>query len=789
MFITHSQIELARLAEIARAAERAGRLIPPAFPLEATVAVNPFIGQAKENLATASVRLQRAAGIRSTQSPAEYALALREGRITDADLGEALKTSLLHPKPANIEALKSLVVSGTGEMPKPLPTIADLAAAATGTDWPSIIDKSFSLWASGHFDNGQALWSPAPGLDAFAAWRTWATNDLTAEIAGLAGFCAHVKAVPDTAEKAIQRAADILRLSENAAETVFHRLYMDLGGWSQHARWLLWQAELEGKSDDTLVGLLAIRLIWEEALLAHAPRITADWENTVAAHAAPIKPNMEQIALTILQDATELGQQRQLAYVLNRSETPDTAACKHRSFLQAAFCIDVRSETFRRALESVDPQIETIGFAGFFGLPISHKALGSDVSEAHLPVLLKPTIETDSHCGATCEQKLRITARTTRAWGRFRQAAVSSFAFIEAAGPFYAAKLVKDALGLANKSSTVEPTPRVVGELSADAKAETAAAVLNAMSLKQGHANFVLLLGHGGQVTNNPHKSAYHCGACGGYTGEVSARFLSALLNDPETRSGLAERGITIPDDTLFLAGLHNTTTDKVTLYADDALNGRETDLARIENWLEVAGHSARIERSVRLPGSTPLSVAARAHNWAEVRPEWGLAGCAAFIAAPRSATKGKNFRGRVFLHSYDWKADEGFGTLELILTAPVVVASWISLQYYGSTIAPGVFGGGNKLIHNVVGGIGVVEGNGGRLRPGLPLQSVHDGDKRVHEPMRLSVMIEAPRNAIIDVLERHPDIRDLFDNRWLHLFTLDEGKVDARYKPSLSWY
>jgi hypothetical protein len=55
---------------------------------------------------------------------------------------------------------------------------------------------------------------------------------------------------------------------------------------------------------------------------------------------------------------------------------------------------------------------------------------------------------------------------------------------------------------------------------------------------------------------------------------------------------------------------------------------------------------------------------------------------------------------------------------LELIMTAPVVVASWISLQYYGSSVAPEAFGGGNKLIHNVVGGIGVVEGNGGSLCP-----------------------------------------------------------------------
>jgi hypothetical protein len=114
------------------------------------------------------------------------------------------------------------------------------------------------------------------------------------------------------------------------------------------------------------------------------------------------------------------------------------------------------------------------------------------------------------------------------------------------------------------------------------------------------------------------------------------------------------------------------------------------------------------------------------------------------------SRTAGKSLEGRAFLHTYDWKkdAENGFGVLELIMTAPVVVASWISLQYYGSSVAPQAFGGGNKLIHNVVGGIGVVEGNGGS-RPGLPWQSVHDGEKLAHEPLRLSVMIEAPRSQM----------------------------------------
>ncbi|MEM7666288.1 MAG: DUF2309 domain-containing protein [Pseudomonadota bacterium] len=784
MFLKHSQITPARFSEILGAAEAAARAIPPAFPLDATVAVNPFLGQTCENLAVTSARLARVSGCRITQSPNEYMSAIRDGRISENDLAEALAASDIAGKPADIGVLKVAASAACSISPAPaLPTIADLAAEATGIDWPSVINKTFGQWAAGHFDRGQALWSPTPGEEAFTAWRAWAVHDLTPEIAGLDGFCAHVAGAPDTSERAILSAAEALSLSDAAAETAFHRLYMDLGGWSQHARWLLWQAELAEETDRTLVDLLAIRLIWEEALLAHVPQIAGLWEETVAAHAAPLTPTSDQITLAILQDASDRAHQRQLASALNGS-----ASVEQRPELQAAFCIDVRSEVYRRALESVDAGIETIGFAGFFGLPLSHKAHGSDTVEARLPVLLNAAIETTSAGDPAKDKATRIAARTKRAWGRFRQAAVSSFAFVESMGPVYAVKLIKDALGRSASAPAVEPVPQVVGGLSTETKVDTAEAVLKAMSLTTGHGKIVLLLGHGGNVTNNPHESAYHCGACGGHTGEVSARVLAGLLNDPETRSGLVERGITIPDDTLFVAGLHDTTTDKVTMYTGDLENTPTADLDQVEDWLYEAASIARAERAVSLPGATWNNIDTRAYNWAEVRPEWGLAGCAAFIAAPREATTGKDLGGRAFLHSYDWQADAGFSTLELIVTAPVVVASWISLQYYGSSVAPDVFGSGNKLIHNVVGGIGVIQGNSGRLRPGLPLQAVHDGEKLVHEPLRLSVMVEAPREAILNVLERHPEVRALFDNGWLHLFTLKNGRIDARYRRGLEW-
>ncbi len=768
---------------ILNAAEAAARAIPPAFPLEATVAVNPFLGQTGEDLATASARMSRVAGVSLMRPRADLAAEVAAGRITDDDLAEALLASAARFKPADLGHLKARMAKAAPQA-EALHTVADLAAKATGTDWPAVIARSLGLWAAGHFDRGQALWTPAPGQGAFAAWRAWAVHDLTPELAGLSGFCAHVARTPDTAARAILRAGAALGLTENSAETACHRLLITMGGWAQHARWLLWQAELQGGTDTTLTDLLAIRLIWDEALLAHAPDVAPLWAEVLAIHADPVVPSPDQVLDAILQDAAERAHQRGLSALLTGTPADVTG----RPALQAAFCIDVRSEVFRRALEREGPGIQTIGFAGFFGLPVAHRAFGSDTVQAHLPVLLNPSLTSHAQARPGVEEAARITARTTRAWGRFRQAAVSSFAFVEAAGPFYGAKLIRDALGLQASAQPSEPAPRLDVDMPPEAKAATAAAVLKAMSMTKNHARLVLLFGHGAQMTNNPHESAYHCGACGGQTGEVSARLLAALLNDPVARAGLPAHGLALPDDTVFMAGLHNTTTDQITLYPDTPAPDHAGDLAQARAWLARAGAATLAIRATRLPGASAPTLALRARNWAEVRPEWGLAGCAAFVAAPRSVTQGLDLGGRAFLHSYDWQDDAGFSTLELILTAPVVVASWISLQYYGSAVAPAVFGGGNKLIHNVTGGIGVVEGNGGTLRAGLPWQAVHDGAGLVHEPLRLSVLIEAPAGAISDVLARHSTLGALFDKGWLHLLLLTGGQITARYRPGLTW-
>lgn len=488
------------------------------------------------------------------------------------------------------------------------------------------------------------------------------------------------------------------------------------------------------------------------------------------------------------------------------------AAAPPQPAVQAVFCIDVRSEVLRRALESASDRVQTIGFAGFFGLPIEYQPLGSATARPQLPGLLAPRLRvTDTGTPAElAEQRVQRLA-VQDAWKGFKTSAVSGFSFVESLGLSFAGTLLADAFGRRRPAgperaglrpaehATRKPRLTAVvgdGALELDARCDLAAGMLRAMSLTRGFARLVVLIGHGSETRNNPHAAGLDCGACCGQTGEVNARAAAALLDDPEVRAGLGARGIHVPTDTRFIAGLHNTTTDEVTLLDLDALPAAYADeLAALRGWLDTAGDRARRERAPRLglPATDReallSAVTARARSWSEVRPEWGLANNAAFIVAPRERCRHLDLEGRAFLHDYRWEQDEGFAVLELIMTAPMVVTHWINLQYYASTVDNPRYGSGNKVLHNVVGGhLGVFEGNGGDLRIGLPLQSLHDGERWVHTPLRLSVFIEAPRPAIEAVLAKHEKVRHLVDNEWIYLFALDATTRAVHAYRERSW-
>ena len=92
-------------------------------------------------------------------------------------------------------------------------------------------------------------------------------------------------------------------------------------------------------------------------------------------------------------------------------------------------------------------------------------------------------------------------------------------------------------------------------------------------------------------------------------------------------------------------------------------------------------------------------------------------------------------------------------------------------------------------MLHNVVGGhIGVFEGNGGDLRIGLSMQSLHDGHTLRHPPLRLSVFIEAPRDALDAVIAEHQVVHDLVSGGWLHLLRIDSASGEVERHTSAGW-
>jgi uncharacterized protein YbcC (UPF0753/DUF2309 family) len=506
MLMTAPQSSLLPPEVIVDAAHRAARAIPPLWPLASSVAVNPFLGQTNEPLATASARLRRMAGIALTMPRTWFAERLRSGEITDEDLRTAFEAAPAGLRPPSVDELTRAAQSPR-DTPQAIPTVADLARNVAVIEWPRIIDDRISHWASSYFDHGQALWPLPQAPSAYSAWRSAATHDLVPEIYGLTGFARTVAEAPTETQSALSGWVSTLEIPEAALESYFHRLLITLGGWSQVARYRLWQAELTRTNDTTVIDLLAIRASYDAALLRkYGAKLLAQWQAARATYAEPVVATMDDSIDAILQEAAERAGQRRLQITLGGSSA--TSRVKDRPRLQMAFCIDVRSEVFRRALESLSGDIQTLGFAGFFGLSIGHRRFASDVVETRLPVLLSPAVFTCSAATTTYlqerETRARIAARAKRAWGRFKLAAISSFAFVEAAGPVYVAKLLRDGLAIRRPRTTDEPAPQSVIDLDRQTRVQMAASVLRAMSLTENFSRLVLLTGHGANVVNNP---------------------------------------------------------------------------------------------------------------------------------------------------------------------------------------------------------------------------------------------------------------------------------------------
>jgi len=805
----------------AAAIRAAGGRIAPLWPLDRFVAVNPYFGIADRGFEDAAELLADAAGVRATLPPAFYLTAIDDGRVETDDVAWALAQRSGTPQPVEAFLAECRTdVDETQAWEQRAPTVARVASAVTGRDWSHMTIDRVSAWASAHADAGQALWRSSAGTaPLFASWREEASLDRTPEVMGLRGFRSFVVSLPEDPGVAADVLLEELAVAPADVELYLHAVLLGVGGWAAHFARGVFEQHLAGHDDDSLAQFTTVLLAWEVALLRslEGRGVRQAWAAAVADLAnlrvRPV-PRPPLARRLVLQAAFDRAQQRLVVDRLTPRGGHDKPL-PSRPDAQAIFCIDVRSEVFRRHLEAVSPTADTLGFAGFFGFPVAHVPLAHDSAEGQLPVLLTAahtvaeTVRDPDRVNEAIEAR-RLDGHVKRAWKAFKMGAVSCFSFVGPVGLVYLPKLFTDGFGWtrpaedpqtkglpawasATRGPTLAPMGRAGGIPEAE-RVDMAEGALRAMSLTSGFAPLVVICGHGATTTNNPYDSGLDCGACGGHTGELNARIATAVFNEAGVRAGLASRGICIPEDTVFVAAQHDTTTDVVSIFDQERIPATHRPLVEdLAASFDAAGIGARLERSARLglPARAQVDqhVMRRSRDWAQVRPEWGLAGCRAFIAAPRSRTSGIDLEGRSFLHSYDWHHDDGFKILELIMTAPMVVASWINLQYYASTVDNARFGSGNKVLHNVVGRLGVFEGTAGDLRTGLPWQSVHDGERYQHEPVRLNVIIEAPTAAIDDVIARHVHVRHLVENGWIHLLaTGNDGQVTHRHRRGPGW-
>jgi hypothetical protein len=752
-------------AQIANASET----LAPYWPLRSFIAVNPLRGLEHLPFEQAVADGNGLFGGHGYPSDALAADALADGRIDPGVLAEIAR----HHDRTDL-------AGGPRTEVKRIDRPTDQPAGAP-------VNRELIKWLAAFLDDGQAAW-PMPNreLGFYRAWRRVARHDPALPDRAAIGQ------LPDDALDALLQL--IAEVPADAIEARLEAHLVALPGWASFVKW---RADSNDPAQQarpiTLADLLAVRVAIARQFDAPAPR---------AAHGDPPAQVPDgQVWL----EAWEETYRRRLTAELAREAAGPTAE-RPKAEAQLVFCIDVRSEVLRRHLEAQGPY-DTLGFAGFFFAPVSFAPFAETAPHASCPVLLTPRHTIPEvpaegaqdraqrmHAGQLLKRALKSTATA------LKTSVAGAFAFVEATGAAYGAAMVArtiaprgfqtlaDALSraIAPQAPTqpkVDLSPAGDGRTAEDAEYATGLApkeqaffaetALTVMGLTSGFAPLVVLCGHGGETVNNPFAAGLDCGACGGHAGGPNARIMAAILNKPEIRGELAERGIAIPETTVFVAGEHNTTTDGVTLFDTGAAEARHPEtLARLRRALVVAGQAAAVERMRHLPGDAP---ATRAADWAQVRPEWALARNAGFIVGHRDLTRALNLDGRCFLHSYDWQGDTSGKALEVILTAPMVVAQWINTQYYFSTLDPVAYGAGSKVTHNVVGGFGVMQGNASDLMTGLPVQSTRaDADTPHHEPLRLLTAVHAPVQRIEEVIQRNDVLKTLFGNGWVALLALD---------------
>lgn len=514
---------------------------------------------------------------------------------------------------------------------------------------------------------------------------------------------------------------------------------------------------------------------------------------------------------------------RTAAAILSLNRDRSQRKPKH-PLCQIVCCIDDREESFRRYLEEINSDYETFGTAGFFGVDAEFHSL-YERPAPFCPVNIVPTHQISVTARQGSEQRLKGLQRVktlqsdvemfiesqsrslVRGW-------LLALGGIVALVPLSLSTLAprwlhrfrvyvkKTLLNPSDESAIVfaaDGEESGTGRFTLEEMAHRVRTLLVSTGLSKNLAPLVVVMGHGSFSTNNPYRSAYDCGACGGRPGRLNPRVFALMANRKDVRAKVRELGVEIPDTTHFIGAFHNTTTDAVEYFDIEGLSAenrkiftkfrKDVEVARAQNALERCRRFDDTE--VRTVQEAIAHVESRAHHIAQPRPEYGHATNAICVVGRREMTQGLFLDRRAFLVSYDKTVDPDCAALRNLLRAVIPVCMGINLEYFFSALDNQKYGAGTKLPHNVTSLLGLMTGYCSDLRTGLPAQMIE-----IHEATRLLVVLEQEPDAIMKLLESEPELARLIKNHWVtvmayspernEMFYLDHTNTFTRFEEQI---
>ncbi|WP_078408693.1 DUF2309 domain-containing protein [Priestia abyssalis] len=840
--------------------ESASQVIAPLWPISTFAARNPWMGLEKQSFDQVADWLKNTRDVDIYPSASMILSAKSKGEIDEAFVKMRLQPWLdsqsfniprdaaerfchaalkLDPLPSNLlssQKLEKLVDKFSGLNTDSIDNssmqpISSHIENQDGVKLVNILDHHVIKWCKLYLDDSQAGWTMPNREEGF--YRAW-QRLIQYDPALSKKQRQRLKGWPQDAHTALKEALSALEIPESEIQPYLEGHLLSLPGW---AGMMLWRSQQSSREQALLTEYLAVRISMEWALIKpYLPLNNQQSEQNISI--IPLLASWIHWGGLTIEEWSQLSAAEQNEYLsfaysfdeklrrklwleaweqTHADQLSENILSKQRenngkktALAQLAFCIDVRSEPFRRQLEKEGP-FETIGIAGFFGLPIAISELGSNHSHPSLPVILKPQHKikesADENELKLYQQRKQTVHSLSNTFKKMKQNVLASLLLPELSGPWLSLQMAARSFVprsadrfLRNLRDTWLRKPNTTLSLhhdhhteaeipigfSEEEKVNYARQALKMMGLTKNFAPLIVICGHGSQSSNNPYAAALECGACGGAAGGFNARVLAALCNLPEVREKLSSEGINIPEDTVFAAAEHKTTVDELQwMYVPELSEAAQEAFDRIEAVMPKVSHHANAERLAQLPNFEKelKNLKTEAHrfaeDWSEIRPEWGLARNAAFIIGQRELTQDCDLEGRAFLHNYDWNQDESGDLLANIIAGPGTVAQWINLQYYASTVAPHYYGSGNKATQTVTAGLGVMQGNASDLLAGLPWQSVMQSDHEAyHAPLRLLIVIQAPSEFVERLLKNNSAFREKVQNGWVRLASVDpEGR------------